>query len=505
MIRSKKTPRLLSYRMNITLPNDIVPCRLARKLVNHRTRKKYLPTRSIDKIERVGLEKTKCIRVDSPDHLYVTDDFILTHNTIESLGFANIVKPRSILIVGPATLALNWKIEAEKWLVNKYRYFIPDDCSEEVPQTDEPLCVITNYEKITGTTPRRQRVPLSAIEPDPSSSNRLAQASIEQLTVLANSAQKNPDKSQPPRTPLLCADPTQTRAPARRQGRDRRRGGPRARLAPPDRDRAAPGDLHPGDRRQEDPEEDHEDDPAHSPVAQPAALLGPRDLRRGPGPEEPRVPALAGRARQERPVPPRQANPVPVGHPPRELPHRDLAHRRRDLPRQVRQLARVRPPLLRPARRGEGRQERVGLQRQHQPLGAAAAPAHDLHDPPPQDRHHEGAAAEVPPAHRARREDRLVAIPRVPEVARALRAGLRQRPGPRGVCPDAARVPVRHPQAQHGDGRLHGVERAAPQDRPAEAARVPAPRGRDAVGGARLPRHLRAPPRRPRTGPRALW
>jgi phosphate starvation-inducible PhoH-like protein len=39
-------------------------------------------TISITKIEMVGIKETQCIMIDSNDHLYITDDFIVTHNTL---------------------------------------------------------------------------------------------------------------------------------------------------------------------------------------------------------------------------------------------------------------------------------------------------------------------------------------------------------------------------------------------------------------------------------------
>lgn len=39
------------------------------------------PLRNITKIEYVGMEECQCIMVDSPNHTYISDDFIPTHNT----------------------------------------------------------------------------------------------------------------------------------------------------------------------------------------------------------------------------------------------------------------------------------------------------------------------------------------------------------------------------------------------------------------------------------------
>lgn len=67
------------FRINIILPSNINPFKLKRKV------ELYLNTteiyRTIDKVEFVGMKEAKCILVDSKDHLYLTDNFILTHNT----------------------------------------------------------------------------------------------------------------------------------------------------------------------------------------------------------------------------------------------------------------------------------------------------------------------------------------------------------------------------------------------------------------------------------------
>lgn len=71
-----------AYKIYISLPSDINPFFLPRKhdLVVPKT--KYKPVRYITNIELIGEEECQCILVDHPSHLYITDEYIVTHNTI---------------------------------------------------------------------------------------------------------------------------------------------------------------------------------------------------------------------------------------------------------------------------------------------------------------------------------------------------------------------------------------------------------------------------------------
>lgn len=74
------------HLVSIRLPNEFPPFRLGRKadLVVERT--KYVkPVRAIRRVEHVGRKPVQCISIAHPDQLYVTDHFIVTHNTIVAL------------------------------------------------------------------------------------------------------------------------------------------------------------------------------------------------------------------------------------------------------------------------------------------------------------------------------------------------------------------------------------------------------------------------------------
>ncbi len=71
-----------AYILDIRLPETISPFRLRRKAAIYEEFGGGRPMRFIKNIEWIGEQETQCISVAAFDSLYVTDDFILTHNTL---------------------------------------------------------------------------------------------------------------------------------------------------------------------------------------------------------------------------------------------------------------------------------------------------------------------------------------------------------------------------------------------------------------------------------------
>jgi len=71
-----------AYIVDIRLPSGIEPFRLQRKRERYRRTGGGRPMRFVDAIEPIGEAETVCIQVAAPDSLYVTDDFLVTHNTL---------------------------------------------------------------------------------------------------------------------------------------------------------------------------------------------------------------------------------------------------------------------------------------------------------------------------------------------------------------------------------------------------------------------------------------
>jgi len=96
----------------------------------------------IDKIEYIGKEEAQCIMIDDPEHLYITDNYVITHNTYIACAEAlKLIKSRSkykkILLVKSVT-----QLKGEEL------GFLPGDLREKL----DPYMIsfLDNFEKIIG-------------------------------------------------------------------------------------------------------------------------------------------------------------------------------------------------------------------------------------------------------------------------------------------------------------------------------------------------------------------
>lgn len=62
----------------------------------------------VTSVEYIGEEETQCISVEHPDHLYITDDFIVTHNTFTALYTIGQINHRLGIVILPTYI--------EKWV-----------------------------------------------------------------------------------------------------------------------------------------------------------------------------------------------------------------------------------------------------------------------------------------------------------------------------------------------------------------------------------------------------
>ena len=71
-----------AYVLDIRLPEGVEPFRLARKRARYACTSVSRPARYVHDITPVGEMESICIQVAAADSLYVTDDYLVTHNTL---------------------------------------------------------------------------------------------------------------------------------------------------------------------------------------------------------------------------------------------------------------------------------------------------------------------------------------------------------------------------------------------------------------------------------------
>jgi superfamily II DNA or RNA helicase len=121
--RGVKKRGLPSYRVTVTIDSLDVHL-LPRKRAWLKKGKNQGQTKAIASIEPCGEEPCQCLRVDSPDSLYVTDDYILTHNTAVAALIALAFDPSRRVLV------LVHRIDLIEPMVRALRSLCPDDVVE---------------------------------------------------------------------------------------------------------------------------------------------------------------------------------------------------------------------------------------------------------------------------------------------------------------------------------------------------------------------------------------
>ncbi len=110
----------LAWRVTLKLPADLDPFRLPDKLAAYRRLRHYPPVRGIRSIEYVANKPAQCISVAAADHLYVTEQYIVTHNTLQTLAHLLTEKnegraDRPSLVIAPTSVIGNWQAEAARF------------------------------------------------------------------------------------------------------------------------------------------------------------------------------------------------------------------------------------------------------------------------------------------------------------------------------------------------------------------------------------------------------
>jgi len=107
--------------------DDMMPATLDRKLANY-SKRQLNRCHFISNVEKISKAESVCIKVSSLDSLYVTENYVLTHNTSEALevmrNFCNSEKRRGLYIKAEGRLpkemaersGVNFVYDADKWV-----------------------------------------------------------------------------------------------------------------------------------------------------------------------------------------------------------------------------------------------------------------------------------------------------------------------------------------------------------------------------------------------------
>ncbi len=135
------------YRVGIRTP--MCPFKLESKAAQWNPSAQYL-SRYIERVEYVGDAEQQCISVDSPDNTYLTEHYIVTHNTLSAISYA-VKHQKKTLVICPASLKFMWKDEVAKFTSEKahiFRYY-PSKRTKEINHSkEESLFHVVNYEGI---------------------------------------------------------------------------------------------------------------------------------------------------------------------------------------------------------------------------------------------------------------------------------------------------------------------------------------------------------------------
>lgn len=105
-----------SFWAKVHLPDGTVPTRVHPD--RYVRRSQYLhPTRFLESIEPCGVEDVVCISVDTPDELYVTEHYIVTHNTVLALWLLTKISTSKVLVCVPdGGIAEQWRERINSFL-----------------------------------------------------------------------------------------------------------------------------------------------------------------------------------------------------------------------------------------------------------------------------------------------------------------------------------------------------------------------------------------------------
>ncbi len=146
--KNEKRNGRLAYQVNIRFkkPSDLF--RLPKKKERTNDQGQYCNTLKLrlDSITPVGYKECQCISVDSPDHLYITNQFIVTHNTYMSMVLAEMLHSDHVIVICPINALYRvWKNSIETEYRDPPTFWIAAD---NKPYLNEKI-IVCHYESLS--------------------------------------------------------------------------------------------------------------------------------------------------------------------------------------------------------------------------------------------------------------------------------------------------------------------------------------------------------------------
>lgn len=112
VLSEKQTTHKVSFRLYIKLPRDIAPFSLQRKMEKYNPKQRK-PYRALESVEQLKEDECTCISILSPTALFLTENFIVTHNTTTLTMLAEVL-PKV------PSLALAFNVRTKKELEERF-------------------------------------------------------------------------------------------------------------------------------------------------------------------------------------------------------------------------------------------------------------------------------------------------------------------------------------------------------------------------------------------------
>lgn len=144
-----------NWRLHIQFkyPDEVITLQRKKQYLKHINQYSKFWKLRIKSVEKLDYQQEcTCIAIDHPSKLFVAKDYIVTHNTVTSLGLGTTLHKRHFVVICPLSVVQNvWVNEINKFYKGTKHIWTPKQ--NELLIKNDTEYVITNYEAIEKITP----------------------------------------------------------------------------------------------------------------------------------------------------------------------------------------------------------------------------------------------------------------------------------------------------------------------------------------------------------------